>query len=228
MRPPSPLHHLRPYEACQTDRREQLQIEIGLPDLVADRRKCPGSRGAGVVHQDVDAPECVHGRCVGARDVFCLGHVARNDMNASPCGSGDTVPRFLEDIRAPGQQGDIRAGFRHPGRDREADALAGAGNQGDPSCETHVHDGSSTPSSDCRDSPPDSRGRPRCAACRRRSDKSNAPLPAGGDNRRRRPAPKTRGRLQSRRHGAGWPCPHKTLNYPRYIADSRLKSPVSC
>ena len=71
----SRLPHGRHAEPHAADRREELQLEVGLPGRVVDRVEPSGRRGAGVVDEDVDPPEPPERRghepleVAGARDV---------------------------------------------------------------------------------------------------------------------------------------------------------------
>ena len=70
----------------EPDRSEYLDLEILAPDLLARLEEREGPPAAGVVHQDVDAAETLHGGGDHALDVVGHAHVAgyRQHLAAGP------------------------------------------------------------------------------------------------------------------------------------------------
>ena len=80
---PAPLLHLRPHQADQADRGEQLLVKILLQDLVGERLELAVARGAGIVDDDVDLAERAHGLVVDALHVGRVPDVALHRGDAS-------------------------------------------------------------------------------------------------------------------------------------------------
>src|SRR5262245_46525302 len=137
--PPAPRLHLRPGEPRQPDRREQLLIEILAPDVVGDLLERTGARGAGIVHDDVDLAERLHGLVIGPLDIRGNGDVALDGVDAPSSARTDGLGGVIECVAAARHDGDVGARGRKPRRDREPDPLAGAGNDGRAAGETDLH-----------------------------------------------------------------------------------------
>ena len=128
---PAPLLHLRRDQADQADRGEQLVLEILLHDLVGQLLERAVARGAGVVDDDVDLAERLHHLVVGALDVGRGADVGLHADHLLPFALRlDGVDRLVERLAGARQDGDVGAGCGEPRRDREADALAAAGDDG--------------------------------------------------------------------------------------------------
>jgi hypothetical protein len=136
---PAPLLHLRPHQSRQPDGGEQLLVEVVAPHLVGDLLERPGTRGAGVVHDDVDLAQRRHGFVVGALDVGGDADVTCNRGHASLRARADALGGLVERAAPAGDDGDIGARGREPLGDRKPDALAAAGDHGRAAGETDFH-----------------------------------------------------------------------------------------
>src|SRR5690606_25250717 len=74
----APAHHPRDDQTAESDGREQLEVEVFENALVGLLKEGSPDRRAGVVHQDVNAAEGVHGGVHHPLDVLGTGDVGGN------------------------------------------------------------------------------------------------------------------------------------------------------
>ena len=123
----------------QPDRGEQLLIEVVLQEFVGQLLEWPGCRRAGIVHDDVDLAERLHGVVVSPANIGGNSDVADDGVNTSSVARADGFGGGGEGFAPAGDDGDVGARGREPGRNRKPYPLAAAGNDGRPAGETDVH-----------------------------------------------------------------------------------------
>ncbi len=88
-------------------------------------------RHAGIVDQDIDLPEPLHGLCEQPLDRILVGHVGRDREGGATLGA-DRVAQRLQPVEPPRRQHHRDAGAGEGGCDRPADARTGTGDDRDP------------------------------------------------------------------------------------------------
>ena len=135
---PIALLHARPDQPAETDRREQIQVEVLLPGLVADVLERHRSRGSGIVDEHVDPAQISDDQVVGLDDVGGLGYVTDVVAHHEPI-PGECLACRLE-VSCPAREyGYSRPRLGKPARHGDADALAGAGHNGNTVLHRQVH-----------------------------------------------------------------------------------------
>src|SRR5712691_5152492 len=135
--PAATLLHVRDREAAETDRRQQLELEVVHPRVVVDRFKRRGGGGAGVVDEDVHPAPFAHDLADEFLDLVGLGHVdwARQHL---PARLAYALRRALEHVCAPGADGHARPFGGQPLGGRAPEPFAAARDDGHLAAESEI------------------------------------------------------------------------------------------
>ena len=136
--------HLRSFICGQTSRvirmrGEQLLVEVVAPDLVGQIFERAGARRAGIVDDDVDLAERLHRLVVDTLDVGSLGDVAGNAGDPPFATLAPIALTASSSVSRPRARSRRRRRSSRSARDRVADALAAAGDDGAAARKTDVH-----------------------------------------------------------------------------------------
>ena len=118
--------------AREVERHRLVPLLLGGVDL-------EGTAAAGVVDEDVDGAEAVERRLGDARRCALLHEVLDDQHRLGAAGGDDLAGQLLQQIGAPGDDGEPRALARQRQGDAAADADAGAGHQRGLAFEIEVH-----------------------------------------------------------------------------------------
>src|SRR5205085_3631483 len=117
----------------------ELELQALLPVLLRQRLDHAAGRRAGVVHENVDAPELPVGALDEVLRLGFLREVGRDGEHLAAARAPELVRRFIEHVLAARADRDIAA-FAHEGeRDALADAFAAAGDAGELALQLQIH-----------------------------------------------------------------------------------------
>ena len=136
---PAPRLHAGKGLPAEPDRREQLEVDVVLPHLVADLQEGAALRGAGVVDEHVDLAERRLGLLVGLAAALRRADVGGDADDLGIARRGNLGPRLVEALLPARDDGDVGAGADEMLGDGPADALAAAGDERVASVHAHLH-----------------------------------------------------------------------------------------
>ena len=126
---PLALAHLRHQFTGEANRAEQLEVDVGLPDLVGNLREIGTLRRTRIVDENVDLSQLGKRRPAGGGAAFGGCHVGGDGHDLAAALRRKGALRLVEHRLAAGNDRDVGARLEEARRDRTADAEAAAGDE---------------------------------------------------------------------------------------------------
>src|SRR5438105_569403 len=120
----------------------EFQLQALLPRFLIECLDDTAGRRAGVVHQDIDAPEMLVRALDEVARIGFLGEVRRDREHLAAALLANLFRRRVERLLAPRAHRDVAAFARQSARDALADSFAAAGDERDLALELQVHSSS--------------------------------------------------------------------------------------